>query len=116
MSDVFVAHVRSALEELSDIEYQRRVWAGLGAPEEMSSFDECVEQLFSDSGLGDALERHETGFGVVTNGELIALRASLARIDGARDPGTLVGQPAMRRVRERAAYILRLIEEGVESC
>jgi hypothetical protein len=50
---VYVEIVRSALEELSDSDYQHRVWTG-GGGNEMSSFEECVERLFGDSGLSVA--------------------------------------------------------------
>ena len=55
--------VRSALRELSDVEYQRRVWTGRDGDNEMSSFLECVSRLFDDSGLDLALERDQTIYG-----------------------------------------------------
>jgi hypothetical protein len=36
---VHIETARSALAELSDAEYQHRVWLGGGAPGEVSSFD-----------------------------------------------------------------------------
>jgi hypothetical protein len=44
-----------ALEELSEIEIQKRIWLG-DSNDEQSSFEEAVCRLFDDAGLGKALE------------------------------------------------------------
>jgi hypothetical protein len=46
--------IMDALKELSNIDYQRRVWMGLGN-REVSSIEEAGCRLFVDSGLGHAL-------------------------------------------------------------
>jgi hypothetical protein len=53
---VLLDHVRAVLDELADDQYQSRVWTGKDPAGEMSSFVECVERLFDDSGLDDALD------------------------------------------------------------
>ena len=112
MSAVYIDQVRASLEELSDAEYQSRVWTGRGGGNEMSSFVECVERLFSDSGLGDALEAGDTGLGPAANEQLVTLRRCVARIDGGQEPDALIAHSRMRLVRERAAAILRAIDDG----
>jgi hypothetical protein len=53
MTNVLADAVRSALAELSDGEYQARIWTGQDPRGETSSFVECVARLYDDSGLED---------------------------------------------------------------
>jgi hypothetical protein len=48
--------IRQSLKQLSDKNYQERVWTASSGPE-ISSFTEAVSQLCDDSGLGLALEK-----------------------------------------------------------
>ncbi|WP_152364964.1 hypothetical protein [Microlunatus speluncae] len=68
--------VMDALAELADPAYQERVWTGR-SPGEMSSFVECLEFLFDDSGLAVALDRGAV-FGPEIDAQLRTL-AELAR-------------------------------------
>jgi hypothetical protein len=108
---VLTHHVRAALKELSDFEYQSRVWTGRGAANEMASFVECVVQLFDDSGLGPALDSGHPVFAPAIDAELRALDDLLRRVDDTQRPDELVQDPAMRPVRDRAAAILRAIRD-----
>ena len=81
---VYTETVRDALLELSDAEYQRRVWTGQGTATEMSSFDETIERLFDDSGLAGALERGDDVYGSKTDSDLRKLEG-LVRVSGS-DP------------------------------
>jgi hypothetical protein len=50
-------------------DYQSRIWTGRGGASEMSSFVECVERLYDDSGLELALDAHEPVFGAAIDDE-----------------------------------------------
>lgn len=103
--------VRSALAELSDESYQRRVWTGRGGDAEMSSFAECVARLYDDSGLDLALERDRQIYDAGIDDDLRLLGELVARIDSSRSPGELVDDPQMGRVRLRAEAILRAVDD-----
>lgn len=53
-------NIKSCLKELSDIEFQKRVWLRGEGPE-VSSYVEVVCQLFDDTGIGDQLSELEDG-------------------------------------------------------
>lgn len=112
MTKVLVEEVRAALDELSDLEYQSRVWTGRGSEGEMSSFVECVERLYDDSGLELALEAGRSTFGSPIDDELRDLGALVVKIDSDQGPDELISHPKMRLVRDRAAAILRALEEA----
>jgi hypothetical protein len=109
MRSVALETVRAGLRELADAAFQRRVWTGRGAPDEMSSFEEAVSTLFDDSGLEPDLEQGRTVFGPDVDGELRALRDLLQRIDPFRDPDDIIDDPLMQDARDRAAAILDAI-------
>jgi hypothetical protein len=112
MARVLIDHVRSGLDELSDLDYQSRVWTGREPAGEMSSFEESVATLFDDSGLGWALDKDEPVFGQQIDAELRELRAALVKIDSRRSPDDVIDDPRMPVVREQAAAILRAIEDS----
>lgn len=76
---ICLSTILDALTELADRSYQERVWAGLAAAE-MSSFEECAERLFDDSGLSIALEQG-TVFGVEVDGLLRDLSRNVVEFD-----------------------------------
>lgn len=112
MSAVLTDVVRSALHELSDVEYQSRVWTGRGGANEMSSFVECVSRLFDDSGLDLALERNQRIYGSGIDDDLRALGDLVAKVDSSRTPDQILRDPLMSQVRDLAAAILRELDEG----
>jgi hypothetical protein len=107
---VYTEAVRDALAELADAEYQQRVWTGESAKNEMSSFDEAVERLFGDSGLGLALERTDPVYGAQIDEELRRLDHLVVRMDGARTPSEILRDPLLSEVRTLASEILRALE------
>lgn len=107
MTKALTEAVLSALRELADLEYQRRVWTGRDRHGEMSSFEECVATLLDDSGLSVELDARGPVFDARIDAELQSLRLALARIDTHRSPDALVADPEMSRVRVQAAGILR---------
>ncbi len=96
------------LQELSDPEMQRRLW--LSTKDEVSSFTEAVEQLFTDSGLEDQLHAHETGLGVAAEDALLKLETQLSQIDQNVSPSDLIDSAAMGKVRALASTALHFIE------
>jgi hypothetical protein len=108
---VLIDHVREALDELSDHEYQARVWTGRGADDEMSSFVECIARLYDDSGLERALDADEPVFGSPIDDELRRLGDLVRKVDVTQSPDELIDHPRMQLVRDRAAAIIRAIDE-----
>jgi hypothetical protein len=109
---VLIDHVRAALHEMSDLEYQSRVWTGRGGRDEMSSFVECVERLYDDSGLELALDADEPVFGTAIDDQLRELGNLVGKIDADQSPEELIASPRMRMARERAGAILSAIDKG----
>ena len=103
---VYANKVRSALSELADGDYQRRVWTGRDPRGEMASFVECVEELYDDSGLVVDLDRGVVVFTPEIDERLRSLGKLLHQIDTRRGASVLVEDPAMERVRQTAAQIL----------
>jgi hypothetical protein len=79
------------------------------SPPEQSSLEEAVEGLFTDSGLGDALQAGGAGFPVKAESKLQDLRKELARINARESPAKIISGPGMQRVRTLAAEVLTLI-------
>jgi hypothetical protein len=111
---VYVEIVRSALEELADAAYQQEAWTGR-RPEEISSFEECVEQLFGDSGLSLALDRSQQVFGPGVDSDLRTLNDLVGRIEARRSPEDIIRDPAMLRVRQVAKQVLRALDDSPRS-
>lgn len=106
MRSVSVSHVVEGLRELSDREFQLRVWTGRGDEGEMSSFVEAVETLYSDSGLSDALDREQVVFDENLDEDLRRLGDLVVRMDGARFTPAQIEEQDMNDVRELAQMIL----------
>jgi hypothetical protein len=115
MTAVLIDQVRAALGEMSDLDYQSRVWTGRGGDHEMSSFVECVERLYDDSGLELALDAEEPVFGPPVDDELRELGDLVRKIDADQSPDDLIASPRMRAARDRAGAILRAIDEGASN-
>ena len=99
----------ACLRELSDRGLQQRVWTSIGPPE-VGSFTECVEQLFTDSGLNDALNIEKTGFGKEVETLLLELKKQLAKINPRQRPIQMINSREMVGVRELASRGLRSME------
>lgn len=105
-----------ALDELSSIESQRRLWKSSG-PSEVSSFTEAVEGFWDDSGLGDALEqKRDTGLGVPAETALRALSAAIDKVHGDnRAPDDVINDSLMNEVRKLAGEALQLVRPQIET-
>lgn len=99
--------VKSALTELADEDYQRRVWFGTG-DDEVSSLTECTCQLFDDSGLGAALDRNVSVYGSAADDDLRTLGGFLTLMDDASPQETL-SDPLLSDARALATVILERV-------
>lgn len=93
------------LAELSDRARQQELWMSAGPPG-VSSFIECVEQLFTDSGLDGELHAGRTGFGRDVEAILCELEKRLSQVNSRRTSAEVINDPAMIPIRELAASAL----------
>lgn len=98
------------LQELSDQKFQQEVWLSTGG-DKVSSFVEVVEQLFTDSGLGDELEKGTAGLGREVEDNLMLLDQELSKINRKQQALEIIKDPRMESIRNIAAKILLLLEE-----
>ncbi len=77
LSQTIYRRIESCLKELSDINFQKRVWVKGEGPE-MSSYTEVVCQLFDDTGIGDKLNEKQDE--IVLSEELDAILRELSSI------------------------------------
>lgn len=106
--------VVGALRELSDREFQQRVWLG-SSQSEVSSFVETVCELYNDSGLDKALDNRETVFSDEIDTRLRELRTAISKIDSSGSAARTIEDPHMPIVHKWAAELLRLIDPENES-
>ncbi len=99
------------LEELSDRDYQERVWLG-NSPGEMSTFEEAVCQTFNDSGFGAVLdsERKRAELSPVLRELGMKLRRLLKKVPYDLSPLEEINHPAMKDVRETAKEMLVVLK------
>ena len=102
--------VLALLEEWSSKGEQLRLWLSDGANgAEISSFIEAREQLFSDSGLGDELDRGRSVFGEPGDGLLRTFDKQLGKIESNRTPYAIIDDPRMAEIRTSARLLLDLV-------
>jgi len=108
---LYLEIIRESLQELTDVEYQRRVWVK-GSATEVSSMDEAVAGLFNDSCLDIALKKNAVTFSPEIDKELRELRKLLqSSLDAQQVRGTaeVIESIEWKDVCDRAARILRAI-------
>lgn len=98
-----------SLTELASEVLQRTRWMSDGSSD-ISSFVEVVEQLFTDSGLEDALEKGNSGYSNEVEHLFKQLDALVSKVDGYKNPCDIMSDPKMILIREKAAQILQIIE------
>ena len=101
--------VFQCLEELSSKEAQETLWLSNGDGD-VSSFSEVVEQLFTDSGLDDALSTKDVVFEKNVDTKLRELSYLLATIDSGMPPQDIISCFAMRKVRLLSREVLDFIK------
>jgi hypothetical protein len=97
------------LHELADEGFQQRVWTGR-SPTEISSFSEATCGLFDDSGLGDALDKHEIVFSEEIDRLLRELSVAIHKVYDSGHYSNFVQSPEMDRVRRWSANLLSLLD------
>jgi hypothetical protein len=99
------------LEELSDKNFQERVWLGKSVGE-MSSFDEAVCATFDDSGLGILLDSDRRRTEIPPDQRELAIKLSrlVKKIPRGRSPSEVIDHPAMQSVRETAKELLMILK------
>lgn len=107
--NVYLNLVREGLAELSDLDFQSRVWTG-ETEGVFSTFVECIEQIYTDSGLERELEAGSV-FDHPLDDRLRSLSILVAKIDDRRSPREIIEDPLMKRVRDMAAESLTLLNE-----
>lgn len=112
MIRVYRDHVVSALRELADREFQERVWLARDPRGLMSTFDECVESLFDDSGLSIELDAGRTVFPGEADDQLRRIDALVHRIGFGRTDAEIIADPRMERIRQVAIEILLALGEN----
>lgn len=98
--------VRDALTELASREMQEMLWSGRDDAA-MSSFTECIEMLFDDSLLGDALDAGEVASSSVDD-IYRALRHAVDVVDGNLPFERLIVDPRLERCRQLSSEVLSL--------
>ena len=106
-------YMESCLKELSDIEFQKRIWLRGEGPE-VSSYVEVVCQLFDDTGIGDELSEMEHG--IVLSEDLDPvfreLRELFDSIDYRVGVANILNHPKWPKVAELASRALKLLESS----
>jgi hypothetical protein len=103
--------ITDALRELSDRALQERLWLSDGkGGADVSSFSEVVEQLFTDTGLSEALESGTTGFGAETQATFNLLESALRKVNQTGGPARTIDSLPMTEVRAVAGRLLELLE------
>jgi hypothetical protein len=107
---VYDENIRASLSKLAEVDWQRRVWTGRGKDDEMDSFQEQVEQLYTDTGLGDALERGDRIYDSGIDRALAQLLELLKAIRTDRSVDAVIEDPATAEVRRLSRSILDDLE------
>lgn len=111
MNEFARQQVLICLRELSDPEFQERVWLRGEGPE-VSSPAELISQLYDDTALGELLDTSETEpvFSRDADTILIELSLLLDEIDPYMDIAELLHHPKWAKVRALAARAAELVE------
>jgi hypothetical protein len=109
MNGVNKAKVINCLRELTDYDFQQRVWLASSGPE-VSSLTEAVCGLFDDSRLDVAFDKGRTVFTGEIDSLLHELGNLVRSVDEFQPPAILIRDPRMERVRKLAAEALSAIE------
>ena len=100
--------VCDALRELASIEEQRRLWLSTGAGgANVSSFSEAVEQLYTDSGLAEAIDCDRVELAAGLREDLKSLRVLLNTVSQRQSGMHTIEDPAMPAVRLLANKLVR---------
>ena len=111
MSTIDRQSVYEALHELANVDEQKRLWLSDGTNgAEVSSFSEAVEQLYTDTGLSDALACNLTGLSQGLNDRFKKLAELLRTVKHRNGPSLTIDDPVMVDVRLLSNEILQIME------
>lgn len=108
---VYITALVECLTNLSDVDFQIRVWTCKSQTEE-STFSELVCQTFDDTGLGDALNDDAIPLGIDADATstLRELAAAVREVDASLPPAELIASPQMQHVRNLASRSLQHLQ------
>lgn len=108
-----IEHIELCLKQLSDKEFQERVWLRGEGPE-VSSYAEVVCQLFDDTALGDMLEakKDEPVLSEEIDSIMIDLGKIFDEIDYRTDTKDILNHPSWLRVRKLSSDALKLFRRS----
>lgn len=110
MTFIYLQAIRESLQELSNLELQKELWFSDGSNgKDVSSFDEAVEGLFTDTGLSDLLLKGQTGLGEEADTILRLMQSLLPKIDVSHGPKRTIDDPHMIEIRALAGRLLSLL-------
>jgi DNA-directed RNA polymerase subunit K/omega len=102
-----------ALKEISDKDYQKRIWLNTGdSPIMTISFSEAANNIFDDALVTDALENNQIIFDKNVTQALRELDKAVDAVDEYRDEEEIIDDPLMEIVRQKAAKALELIQSS----
>ncbi len=106
------------LEELSDINFQKRIWLNTDNPDNLvASFIEAVINVFDDALVKDALENEQIIINQSVTTALAELHDATDAVNEFRPTEDIIADPLMDIVRQKAALALELVKasDGAES-
>ncbi|BAV64627.1 hypothetical protein [Sphingobium cloacae] len=113
-SEIDSNRIITSLKEWASESEQARLWLSTGKNgAEVSSFVEAQEQLFTDTGLGDELEKRRPVFSDAIDDQLRFFSDMLSNIDSNRTPLEIIHDDRMSEVRAAAQRLLTLIEGSI---
>jgi hypothetical protein len=99
-----------SLRELSDLNLQKQLWLSDGSQgKDVSSFEEAVEELFTDTGLADSLHKGRTGLGREVDNLLRALMLLVGKVNVRQGPLLIIEDPIMVEIRYLASSLLKIL-------
>jgi len=115
-SEIFKNHFFEALQELSDRDYQERIWANKNNPEGLvASFTEAAILFWEDALVSSALEEGAIVYDRKVTQALQELWDAIEIVDEFRSEEEIINDPLMQKVRDKATEVLELIKVSDKS-
>ena len=106
--------ILECLKELSDVDYQKRVWI-VGTQNEVSGFNDVVAALFDDSALDEALQKNEITFTIELDDLFRALGEKIGSLPDNLSTKQLINLPKWKDITELAKKIIAILgrDQGI---
>jgi hypothetical protein len=115
-AEIFKNHFFESLKELSDRNYQERIWTNKDNPEGLvASFTEAAILLWDDALVKHALEENAIIYDKEVTQALQKLWDAIEVVDEFRSTEEIINDPLMQKVRDKASEVLALIEASDKS-